>query len=164
MPPPLAVPFHQILRSMESVNTKAKRLNSPFVVILRWVALLPVGLGILWFAEWFATILVDLVLNWNLGKVPLFVVVIGGGYLLFYSIVLFGAGMRMLTNLLAPHYRIGAILLSMTYLLIQIVGLFNLFVAAEPTWQYILTKMEFTGIVVYMLLFSSQRAKEEELA
>ena len=140
---------------MEISDNNGALWHSGFGLVLRWIALLPIGLGFLWLIERVGNILVDWVLSWNLGSPWMMIVFVLGGCLFFLAVLVTGGIVRNLTASVAPNAKMGFMLLGLTYVVMQAFGLYHLFATTDSTWPYIISKFEITLVVGFILLFAA---------
>ena len=141
---------------MEYAKENSTFWDSSYVHILRWIIFIPVGLGLFWLVETFFNILITRVLGWDLNTVLFYTVYIVGGCLLFLAMILATGLIRTVIGYITPSTRIGCVLLAIVYLIIQIVMLYQLVGKADLIWPFVLSKIEITGIVLFMFLFTKQ--------
>jgi len=146
---------------MERVNENHGIWDTLPVQVLRWIILIPLCLGLLWLFEVIAQFVVDGVVSWRLGTVFQFIVFILSGLVFFLVLLVIGKGIEALTASLAPHARIGMVLVVLAYVVVQVRGLNTLLFDPEATWANILAKFEFTAVVSVMLLLAYRRTSGE---
>ncbi len=141
------------------MNDISQNRSSPLVQAARWIAVFPVGLGILWIVEVLLNLLVDWALDWRPGGLLYYVVFIGGGLVLIVAMIPAARLAAITTRYLAPNARIGLLLFAAVYLTAQVVRMSQLDGDSEPVWQNSLMKAEFATVVAIVFTFA-YRAEE----
>jgi len=151
----------QRTKDMEYTKENTATWDSSLVHVIRWIILIPIGLGLFWLVETFFNFLIVRVLSWDLGTLLFYTVYIGGGCLLFFAMILATGIIRKVTGLLAPNSITGNKLLAIVYLVIQSVMMYQLLGESGQIWPFVLSKIEMTGIVVFMFYIGKQDTEDE---
>jgi hypothetical protein len=130
------------------------------VQVLRWVLLVPMGVGFLWLVERLLDLVIDWALDWRPDGVIYFAVFVGGGLVLLLTMILAALIVRNLTLAIAPRARIGLLLVGIFYTVLQLVGAYRLFYAYGPTWPHTTMKLEFALVVGLVFLLAYRSADE----
>ena len=95
--------------------------DSTFMQIVRWLFLLPVGLGVLVLAELLINMVVVLALSVaeSLSVVFLIFGIMGFVSLALTTVVFISMFATMVTQYLAPNVRVGTVLVGVAYIFVQ---------------------------------------------
>ncbi|MDX1741503.1 MAG: hypothetical protein R3178_09430 [Rhodothermales bacterium] len=130
--------------------------------IAKWAASLAVAMGIFWVAEVLLNLVVGWGLSWRIDGLFFFLLFIASSLLVLVAMILVAKLVSRATELLAPDYKAGLVLVAVVYVLVQLVRLFGLTGESGPTWQFVGMKIEFALVVLVVFAFDYVRDDDPE--
>ena len=130
--------------------------------IAKWAASVAVAMAIFWVTEVLLNLVVGWGLSWRIDGLFFFLLFIVSSLLVLVAMILVAKLVSRATELLAPDYKAGLVLVVVVYVLVQLVRLFGLTGESGPTWQFVGMKIEFALVVLVVFAFDYVRDDDPE--